>query len=255
MSAGESPMSFAMSGNTEVLDTARRLVGEMEAGHEEEVARLLGHLTQLRESLLFQEVGRLTRQLHDALANLSLEDDINEITSEKVPEAKERLNYVITMTEQSANRTLEAVERSLPLSDHLSQRSDLLAAEWQRFRQRELQPAQFRSLSKEIEVFLGEVASQSGQIRSDLSEVLMAQDFQDLTGQVIQKVIALVQEVEEKLVQLIRITSEVDKAPPGKDAPASRGTAAEGPQMTSQQGPETVSGQDEVDDLLSSLGF
>jgi chemotaxis protein CheZ len=97
------------------------------------------------------------------------------------------------------------------------------------------------------------VASHSGQIRADLSEVLMAQDFQDLTGQVIQKVITLVQEVEEKLVQLIRITSSSEALPAREPKP--RGIEAEGPQMKSQQGADTVSGQDEVDDLLSSLGF
>ncbi len=241
----------------EVLQTARGLVAAIEAQDEEGAAQYLGELTHLRETHLYRELGQLTRELHNTLNSVRTETDIHELTKEKVPEAKERLNYVITMTEQAANRTLNAVEQSLPLSDGIGEQAEALAREWDRLSRREMSPKEFRELHKEMKAFLLAVKDASDHIRDYLNDALMAQDFQDLTGQVIRRVTGLVQEMEEKLVGLIRESAVVDHqgavTPPRKKDGG--GVAAEGPAMESAKPEDVVSGQDDVDDLLSSLGF
>ena len=115
-------------------------------------------------------------------------------------------------------------------------------------------------LSKELDRFLLDVSGDSKSLNSSLSDVLMAQDFQDLTGQIIRRVITLVQDVEEGLVDLIRISSGgIASTRPDKDKEekqeGERDIKAEGPQVPGQKTSDYVQGQDDVDDLLSSLGF
>jgi chemotaxis protein CheZ len=241
----------------QVLETARGLVAALEAGDEETATAHLGELTHLRETHLYRELGQLTRELHNTLNSVRSETEIHEITKEKVPEAKERLNYVIAMTEQAANRTLNAVEQSLPLSDGIGEQAEALAREWDRLSRREMTPEEFRELHKDMKAFLLAVKDASDNIRDYLNDALMAQDFQDLTGQVIRRVTGLVQEMEEKLVGLIRESAVIDHhgavSPPRKKDGG--GVEPAGPAMASASADDVVSGQDDVDDLLSSLGF
>ncbi len=238
----------------EILVTARELVVQLESGNGPEVSRLLGELSRVRESDVFREMGKITRQLHDALKGFQIETHLVNITAQEIPEAKERLSYVVSMTEQAANQTLSVVEQTLPVSDNLRQRAAELAQRWQRFTRREMQPAEFRSLNREVQEFFGTVVSDSDRIHTGLSDVLMAQGFQDLTGQVLKRVISLVQDVEESLVNIIRVSAEgleeLRAVPAGVEPPK-----LEGPQISPQKRSDVVSGQDEVDDLLSSLGF
>ncbi len=109
----------------------------------------------------------------------------------------------------------------------------------------------FRALSSRLEEYFDKVSNGSIKLKGDLAELMVAQDYQDLTGQIIRKVIVLVQEVEDKLVGVIR-----DAKPVSNDSKASgKKVVAEGPQINSAENPEVMSGQDDVDDLLSSLGF
>lgn len=122
-----------------------------------------------------------------------------------------------------------------------------------------MEPSEFRELYKRIDTFL-EQTTQSADVLSDkFNSILMAQGFQDLTGQVIKKVMALVQDVEERLVDLVRVASQVEELtglvravdqPPEKNK-----IEAEGPQIKPEGRADVVKGQDDVDDLLSSLGF
>ena len=113
--------------------------------------------------------------------------------------------------------------------------------------------AEFRELSKEIEAYLPLVKQHSDQIHLNLTDMMMAQGFQDLTGQVIRQVISLVGEVENNLVQLVKVSGkhlEYKKEDKIVDP-----IKAEGPQINATNNPNVVNNQDEVDDLLSSLGF
>jgi chemotaxis protein CheZ len=235
------------------LEIAKSLVISLEAGDDAESERLIERLTPTKKNDdLFMEVGRLTRELHDAINGFLLDARISDMTNVEIPDAKERLTYVITMTEQSANRTLNAVEHSIPLIEKIGKQSAELSVQWDKLRSRLLKKEDFKELSESLSNFLKKTESDAGELHKDLSDVLMAQDFQDLTGQIIRKVITLVHDVEEKLVMLVRITGNKLEVP---DQKKDQGEVLAGPVIPGLDQGDQVANQDDVDDLLSSLGF
>jgi len=241
-----------------ILDQARALVAELESGNTNAAENLIDELGRMREQNLFRELGKMTRQLHDALNSFAVDSRMVSLAESDIPDAKARLNHVIDMTEESANRTLTAVEGTLPIAEQLQEQASTLHEKWGRFCNKDMRVTEFRDMSKEIDDFLGLTKGQAGQIHSNLSEVMMAQGFQDLTGQIIRRVITLVQEVEDNLVELIRLSggARVERGEgakePRQEADVMRGV---GPQVPGVDAGGAVSDQDEVDDLLSSLGF
>lgn len=236
------------------LELAKSLVDHLESGSEDEAISVIAKLAGFRDSMLFQEVGRLTRELHDSINGFVMDAQLASIAETEMPNAAERLQYVIQTTEQAANTTLSAVEDSLPLADTLRSDAHHLAEQWDKFNSRQMTVEDFRDLSVEIGKFLSATQSNSDALHSKLSDVLMAQGYQDLTGQVIRKVITLVNDVEGKLVELVRLSGA--KAKPKKEEVAEGpDITAEGPVVPGVDKGDVVSGQDDVDDLLSSLGF
>lgn len=233
------------------LSLARSLVSSIEQGKSEEIEHLIKNLTSQHESMLFQEVGKLTRQLHDALGSFRDDERISDIAESRIPDARERLNYVIEKTEESAHRTLNAVEDALPIAHDLENKGKQMRQDWAKFTRREMNAEEFRQMSKQIERFLESVEVDAKDLSKGLSDVMMAQDFQDLTGQIIRQVIVLVQDLEEGLVSVIKNSSRLTKEVEGNK----KDTVAEGPQVNKQDDPNILEGQDDVDDLLSSLGF
>jgi len=245
-----------------LLGNARALVAELESGNEGQAERIIEQLGRMREQSLFQELGKMTRQLHDAINSFAVDDRMQSLAESDIPDAKARLNHVIEMTESSANRTLTAVEGALPISEDLKIRASTLHEKWGRFRNKEMDVDEFRAMSREIDEFLTITTQSTESIHNGLSDIMMAQDFQDLTGQILRRVITLVQEVEDNLVDLVRLSGGVENEPKAEIKAA--GKVKENADMMQGVGPavpgvqaggESVSGQDEVDDLLSSLGF
>jgi len=232
----------------ERLAQARALVASLEAGDEVEADRITGELSQGKDDDLFQEVGRLTRELHEAIVGFLLDDQIAQFAQHEIPDAADRLRHVITMTEEAAHKTLSAVEDSLPVAEELETRANDLGERWGKFRNRKLDLDDFRVLSSEIGDFLDLANTHSKTLNGKLSEVLMAQGYQDLTGQIIRRVISLVQDVEEKLVRLVAISGSAR-------AVKQEEVELEGPVVPGVTKSDVVSSQDDVDDLLSSLGF
>ncbi len=256
----EAAMGEDFSSLAEYRKAAERLIEHVDAGDAEAAQGIIDDLTHLRETEIFRELGSLTRDLHEAIKTFQLDDRLADITSSEIPDARERLNYVITMTEQAAHRTLNVIEDSMPLAQELASESSRLLQRWQAFRRRELSANEFRQLSREVDGFLEKVRDNGQLVHDKLGEALMAQDYQDLTGQIIRKVIALVEEVEGNLVHLIRISGQriveeripdSDKAQQDKDS-MMRGV---GPSIPGSDAADVVGSQDDVDDLLSSLGF
>lgn len=235
---------------SERLAQARALVASLEIGDDAEATRIIKSFPENMEVDLFQEVGRLTRELHEAIIGFAMDDKVMQAVQHEMPDAAERLTYVIEMTENAANTTLKAVEDSMPVSEELAQISSKLAAEWGRFRGRQMELEDFRALSEEIGSFLTLASGHSAILNSNLSEILLAQGYQDITGQIIRRVIALIQEVEERLVRLVAISGtarvqEIEKAE----------VEMAGPAVPNIEQGNMVNSQDDVDDLLSSLGF
>jgi chemotaxis protein CheZ len=245
-------MALAQCLDGDTLDLARGLVAALEAGNGAEATRLLGDLTRVQESAVFQEMGRLTRQLHDALARLKLDDHLVGLTAAEIPEAKERLAYVVRLTEEAANQTLNAVELSLPVTAQLQERATTLARSWDRAALSPAGPGPTMDLS--VADFLGQVARDSEQLHGHLASVLMAQGFQDLTGQVLRRVTRLVQDVEDSLVNIMR-QSDPRAAPEARREETRHCAEDPGPSCGRAGQGGVVASQDEVDALLSSLGF
>lgn len=237
------------------LALVRNILSEINEGNSEQAQILLDDLSALKETELFREIGKLTRNLHDTLNHFRMDTRLADLAVQDIPDAKERLNYVIAMTEQSANKTLNAIESAIPVSEQLRDRGMALADPWIRFRRREMTAEEFRTLCRELDMFFSEVSDGAKTLNTHLSDVLMAQDFQDLTGQIIRRVITLVQDLEVSLVDLVRLS--------GGSAAVRREAGDEGQKRDALSGPvvpgvdsgDSVQGQDEVDALLSSLGF
>jgi chemotaxis protein CheZ len=242
------------------IKRAKELVASAEAGNDQEVKAILDELAAMKETSLFKELGKLTRELHETFKTFRSDSRINELANSDIPDARERLHYVITMTQQAADATMEQIETAIPLCERINERTSGLLDSWDRFTRKEMAVEEFRDLSKTLKVFLEDANKDSISLMSNLNEVLMAQSYQDITGQIIYKVITLVEDVEKNLVNLIKLSSEHL----GQEFMASSENPVREKDKKSLDGPvvpgvsdknETLSGQDEVDDLLSSLGF
>lgn len=235
----------------EQLAAAKALVKAIEQDDEATIKTELMTLTNARESDLFQQIGKLTRELHEALNNFKIDSRLIDLTHKEMPDTRDRLNYVIQLTEDAAHKTLGCIDKTLPLANELKQTAAKLSESWQRFRNREMSAAEFRELSREIEAYLPGVNTRADAIHDQLSEMTLAQGFQDLTGQVLRQVISLVGEVETNLIKLVKVAGQPQQAAPQVIDPLK----AEGPQINAKNKPNVVNNQDDVDDLLSSLGF
>lgn len=242
------------------LEQARELVQLLEMEQQEAANELVQGLVVPGSSELFAEVGKLTRQLHDSLKGFQVDPAIDNLLIEDIPDAKRRLNHVIDMTEQAANKTMDAVESCLPIADKLNSGISQILPSWQRLMSRDMKVGEFKELCHSLNGFLNQASLDATALQGSLTEVLMAQDYQDLTGQILRRVIELVREVEDSLIGLLTAFGHSNL--PTVDRPAAvavkkpkAGHEAEGPIIDAQLRDDVVQGQDDVDDLLSSLGF
>lgn len=247
------------------LEDAKRLVTCLEQGDTETANDILEQTKQSDSEKMFSQVGQLTRKLHDSLNGFQVDERLSELATASIPDAKDRLAYVIEMTDKSANKTMDAVENCLPLAENLSDSISKLIPNWDKLMHRKIELAEFKSLCHGVDDLLKQADHDSATLKAQLTDVLMAQDFQDLTGQVISKVIELVKEVEDNLVHLLTAFADTEEAnqPQAKlldkeveiKKTAQKKEGPEGPIIDADKRNDAVAGQDEVDDLLSSLGF
>lgn len=238
--------------NDEYLSRLQRLNGAVESKDTDEVNRLVGELTTLRESSLFQELGKLTREIHESINTFSQDDRVAELAELEIPDAKERLNYIVEKTNEAAHKTMNGAEDTMSVVGNFSDHAKMIKSRWDQFRNRELSKEEFVSLSEDIDHFMVTIPEETQKINQSMTEIMLAQDYQDLTGQMIKQVITMVKEVEEKLVRLVAISGATLKDP--EDRPKD-GTLAHGPQLPNSDDKDIANNQDDVDDLLASLGF
>ncbi len=247
-------MSKAMSGRIS-LEQAKSLVLFLESGQQEAADAIVAEIQNPINSELFAEIGKLTRQLHDSLTNFQLDSRLNDLATADIPDAKERLNYVITSTEEAANKTMDAVEAIFPVVDTIAEQVEAVNPAWSKLMDNKLDLKEFKSLCFDIDTLLKNTGKETQHIHSLMTDVLMAQDFQDLTGQVIRKVIDLVREVEDSLINMLTAFGISAETTQEKSSPKLGENLVEGPIVSSESRDDVVEDQDDVDDLLSSLGF
>jgi len=247
-------MSNAMMGHVS-LEQAKSLVEFLETNQQEKADALVAEIQNPTNSELFAEIGKLTRQLHDSLTNFQLDSRLNDLATADIPDAKERLNYVITSTEEAANKTMDAVESIFPVVDNIANQVKAVSPAWTKLMNNEIDLNEFKSLCKDINTLLVTTGKETIHIHSLMTDVLMAQDFQDLTGQVIRKVIDLVREVEDSLINMLTAFGISAEQTQVKSPPKVGDNLVEGPVVNKEDRDDIVEDQDDVDDLLSSLGF
>ena len=241
-------------------EKAKELTTRLENNDIAGAVGMIQDLQKVRDENLYQEIGRLTRALHESIKNFKLDSNVQGAGSE-IDEAHEGLAYVVDMTAKAANKTMDMVDAALPLSEGICNEAVDIKADWQRFLKKELAPSEFRELTKRISVFLDNTESNTKKLNGNLNDILLAQDFQDLTGQVIQKVTTMVTDVESRLVNLVSMAGHVDQMTGmqhGKieiEDEVDDPTKGVGPQINAEDKEDVASNQDDVDDLLSSLGF
>lgn len=193
-------------------------------------------------------VGQLTRTLHNNLRELGC-DKLLEKAAAAIPDARDRLSYIAVMTEQAALRALNATDVAKPIQARLAADARNLSSLWQKLYDRQLDLGAFKDLVMRTRHYLDDVPNQTDATNAQLTEIMMAQDFQDLTGQVIKKITDMVRSLEQELVQLL-----LENIPPEKRAEPAHGLL-NGPVVTPEGRSDVVTGQSQVDELLESLGF
>jgi chemotaxis protein CheZ len=204
---------------------------------------------EVDSSKVIKQIGQMARTLHDTLRELGLNKEIEKAAA-SIPDARDRLNYVATLTQQAAERVLNATDAAQPVLEKMEIESHRLAGQWQMLFEKKLDVEQFKNLVTQTHAFLYEVPKQTKMTNAYLLEIMMAQDFQDLTGQVIKKIIEVTQSMENELLALL-----VENASPSVRAELESGSLLNGPIINPKGRTDIVTSQDQVDDLLESLGF
>ena len=198
---------------------------------------------------VLSRIGHMTRALHDSLRGLGLDKLIEKAASD-IPDARDRLDYVARLSEQSAKRVLDATDAAGPLQDGIENRSSALRGEWQALLDKGgAGDTDWRALAERTMAALAESEAAAVATRGQLMDIMMAQDFQDLTGQVIGRITGIAQNLEKQLVQVL-----IDFAPSEIRREIDNGLL-NGPQIKPEGKSEVVADQGQVDDLLDSLGF
>ncbi len=252
----------------ELRQCASMLTEKLQGDKYDEASKLIENIMDCRDQHIFQSIGKLTRGLHDAIVNFNVDGGVcagkdQHTENCEFNDASNRLNYVIELTRNAAEKTMDMVEEDAPISMDIGQEAAQLKEQWGRLKQREMTPEEFRELYGRLDVFFDNMDTSTTKLNENLQNIILEQGFQDLTGQVLKRVISLVSEVEENLVSLVRIAGQVESVVGIKPEEEREKAAAtkvadikgEGPQVKAKEREDVVNNQDEVDDLLSSLGF
>jgi len=202
----------------------------------------------LQHDEVLLRIGHMTRALHDSLRGLGL-DKLLMTAAEDIPNARDRLDYVAKKSEEAAQKVLNATDAAIPLQEQIDQGAKPVLAELNKLLQGPFSEQDCRNgLLKTVE-YLNSIHADTASTKGHLMDIMMAQDFQDLTGQVIKKITELAQNIEQQLVQIL-----IDYSPTEVKRHSGDGLM-NGPQMNPINKIDVVAGQEQVDDLLDSLGF
>ncbi|HEX5336860.1 MAG TPA: protein phosphatase CheZ [Gallionella sp.] len=189
-----------------------------------------------------ENIGRAAARLHRLLKELGHAKGLQQSAS-TMPDARERLSFIDQSMHEASEKTISAVENSLPLTDTTRESCSRLAR--QLSNSEELAR---HALVQDTISLLGEIASKEETVHRDLLQIMEAQEFRDVAGQMVNKILGAAEEIEVILLDILR-----EYAPNANDSLISKDGMTAGP--SSKAGAGSMSGQDEVDDLLASMGF
>jgi chemotaxis protein CheZ len=221
------------------LGAMSRAVAE---GNEEALGVALAGFESVRSATVTMQVRRVASDLQYALDHFHASARLVDMAQRRVPDARHRLAHVLRLTDDAAHRTMDLVERSAPLADHATHEADRLI-------QLQQQGSTVQQIAPQLTAFVTLVSASMGAVRSNLGEVLIAQGYQDLTGQIIRGVMKLTQELESALADLLRIAGQTPE-----DALLANAAGAHGPAIPGAASIDAVGGQQDVDALLSQMG-
>lgn len=189
---------------------------------------------------VFVQLGTITRLLHDTLAQLGVMPKL-EAAAQGLPDARSRLNYIAEKTASAANKVLTSVDEAKAIHAHIVAQAQHLAGD--------LQANPVKAVaSGAVLNFVRDIEKSASQADTHLTDIMLAQDFHDLTGQVVAKVVTLANDLEASLVKLL-----VQVVPPDQQHKVEE--VLQGPVVNPEGRTDVVTNQEQVDDLLASLGF
>jgi chemotaxis protein CheZ len=241
--------------NSALIQMAQEYLTQLQNGNEKQAEMVLQDINQLSSTVsesdssehdLYSRVGELTRKLHDSMSSFMNDTRIHMMTNEDMPDARQRLQHVVELTEKSAHTTISLIEHSNPLLLKMQVKAVMLQQ-------------QSSTLNKDLDDFLQLVEHSSKDIINDLKEIMLAQNYQDLTGQVIQRVSTLVQEVENNLLSLLKTSNKETESHAMQieivEKKKEKDNKGHGPVVPGVTKGDVLNSQEDVDDLLASLGF
>ena len=240
------------------LEQAKELVALLEKDDTDGANNLVRDIAEPIKQEIFEEVGKLTRELHDAINNFQFDQKTQSLIDTDLPYAEEGLEYVIRITEEAATKTMDLVDEVHPLAEDLIQKVDKISPAWQKLMKKEITVQDFVKFCHDINLHFTHVEEHAHTVGRLLNEIIIAQGFQDLSGQVLRRTIDLVHDVQDSLVNLLKIFSNMEEQTSKNDKKEQiheEKIGAEGPVVNPEKRSDVVKNQDEVDDLLSSLGF
>jgi len=195
---------------------------------------------------MFERLGGIVRLLHDSLRELGYDKALTE-ASTQIVDAQDRLEYVASLTEQAANKVLNTLDDGMPAQEVLSKNAKEMEERWAALFAGKLSIDEFKALAGDSRAFAAKVSEATEAEKARLLEIMMAQDFQDITGQLIKKVVAITKKVESELAQLLKDNAPADV----REKIAQKEVSL----MSGPSVPSEALNQDSVDDLLADLGF
>lgn len=237
----------------ENINQAKQLVAFLEGGDTDKAEDIITGLCMAREQTMFKDLGKLTRDLHEAINDINNDNRLNDLMKNEMPNAQHKLMHVISLSEEAANKTFESAELCTKQLDSINEQASYL---------KDIQHERIKKLSKnneldfveeEIDCFLDKVCVDVKGMRKNINDIVVAQSYQDLTGQIIQRVSKMVDDLEQSLVGILKINSHFNSD--DEDYKEEKNNAGYGPAVPGLQNGEIMNSQEDVDDLLSTLGF
>ncbi len=234
----------------QLIERLRAALQALEDGDEAVFSTRFDALVRLREESLFAHVARLTRALHDEVLAMRLDTRLSQLAGDEMPDARHRLDYVIRMTETAAHRTLDLVEQARSVPTRMTQAAAQLSDAAALLR---TTPSEAAAIAQRLDEVRASLQGDALQLRTTLSELAQAQEYQDITGQLIKRVITLVCNVESALLELLRAAGGGLQAASAR--PISALSEPPGPVLPGSANAAAAADQHDADELLASLGF